>query len=76
MYRFAGLIMASILVAGCATTSRSANSPEDPGEAKENALKKAYKDCVAKEGKTAANCKKIKDDLYEQMEWNLLDRDS
>lgn len=76
MNRFAGLAMVLVFVSGCATASKGSATQQDPGVAKENALKQAYKSCIAKEGKTSANCNKIKDQLYEQMEWDLLDEAS
>ncbi len=71
MYKIVGIIAALVLVSGCATSAKNTN--KDDYYAKENSLRKAYKDCVAREGKGSDKCKTQKDQLWEQMEWNLLD---
>ncbi len=71
MHKFVGIIAALVLVSGCAVSTKNAN--KDDYYAKENALRKAYKECLARAGKGAAECQDEKDRLLEQMEWNLLD---
>jgi 4-alpha-glucanotransferase len=69
-YRYVSLLAVLAVVSGCATSSK--NPQADAYYAKENALRKAYKDCLARNGKDASKCAKEKDALYEQMEWNLM----
>ncbi|BBL76139.1 hypothetical protein [Methylomagnum ishizawai] len=71
MQRTVGLVIALILISGCAVPTKNAN--KNDYDAKEDALRKAYQACLKKAGKGAAECQDEKDRLLEQMEWNLLD---
>ena len=71
MYKLAAIIVAAVLVSGCAAPAK--NRSQNDYYAKETALRNAYQDCIKREGKGSPKCSKEKDELLEQIEWNLLD---
>jgi hypothetical protein len=75
MRRLMGIACLAIMVSGCAGALRDTEEyfSTDDALKKEADLKKAYSDCLRRTGNNGAKCKKEKDDLLEQQEWNEME---
>jgi hypothetical protein len=72
MKQWAGLLIAAALMAGCAAPRK--NQQMADWYSKEDSLRQAYKTCMTQNNKDASKCQQQRSDLYNQMEWNLLEQ--